>query len=708
MYQNIYIDVDVPSEYAPTVYVWDDKLGVRKFSYSEFSYAYKPDPSGEYVSLFGQRLKKVYRFNTEKELDLCESDLPKETRVLTDLYLDSDEPSEGHKVVIIDIEVDSVGGLPSVENADKTITSIALKDRATNEEYVFILDEEGLLEEDNCTYDGVVVFSCRTEEELLSSFLDTWETISPTIVTGWNISQFDIPYLWKRLSVVFGDDEANRLSSIGKVKFHERRRQYVIAGMSILDYLDLYKKFTYTEQPNYRLDTIAKIELGEGKLSYTGSLDELRLRDPKKYLAYNLQDERLVDRLDQKLKLIELVRGLCTIGHIPYEEYAWSSRWIEGALVTALHRKGIISPNKDPQAKEVMKQREEADEEGFTGAFVKAPAPGLYHWVFSLDLQSLYPSIVMSLNISPETKVGFVRNWNVERHLKQSIKEYIVEDLLGKRAVLTAKEFDSFMDEGKFTIASNGVLYRNDKVGILKEILDRWFQQRLEFKQRVKEAIKAQKTDEQEYWDRRQHIQKIFLNSLYGVLGLPIFRFYDIDNALAVTATGQDIIKTSAKLVNSTFAAQNDDDKKDYCIYIDTDSLYFSALDWKSSASTSNYLTLTISLAKQIEQKLNAFYTPMARKMFYVRGGHRFVIKGETIAESAIWVQKKRYALKKVYDLDTNQPVDKLIIKGLDVVRSSFPVAFRSFMREVIADILNGMSKEEVDRKILEFRKKLI
>jgi DNA polymerase elongation subunit (family B) len=700
IYQNIFIEQTTE---GPLVHLFDDQLGHRIFAYKDFDYAYKLDRHGSRTSLHGHRVKKVKRWKRDDPM-ILESDLPKETRILTDLYLDSDEPSKGHRSLVYDIEISSKGGLPRIDTADKEITAISLEDKTTGEEYSFVLDEDGQL--DDFDFENVIIMPCTSEEELLSSFLDTWEEINPTIITGWNIDYFDTPYLFRRIDNVLGHEEAIRLSPVGLIKFSERRRKWQIAGISALDYLDLYKKFTYTEQPNYRLGTIGTIEVGMGKVEYEGSLDRLKEEDPEKFLRYNLRDVRIVSALDKKMKLIELVRGICTIGHVPYEDYTMSSRWLEGALVTDLHRKGIVVPNRPPSAQEDMDNREDSGEKGFAGAYVKAPNPGLYDWVFSLDLQSLYPSIVMSLNISPETKVGKVLNWSTEGYVLKQVQSYEIEDEDGKVVSLPRKNFISFMTDAKLNISSNGILYRTDKVGLLSETLDRWFNERLEYKAKMKDAANSGNEEEQEYWSRRQHIQKIFLNSLYGVLGLPIFRFYDVDNALAVTATGQDVIKTSAKFVNNKYVGVTKKEK-DYCIYIDTDSLYFSSLDYFSDVPEGGIKKATIELARKMESELNEFYGPMAQRLFFIREGHRFVIKGETIAKSAFWVQKKRYALKKVYDLETDQDIDKVTVKGLDVVRSSFPTAFREFMKEVLTDILGHCQQDDLDKKILEFRRTL-
>ena len=701
MFQNIYIEKTFA---GLMVHLWDDQAGHSLLPYKDFDYAYKIDANGTIPSLLGQMTKKVKRWQRDDPL-IIESDLPKETRVLTDLYQDSDEPAQGHRIVVFDIEVDIETGLPDIFIADKAITSIAVEDKITGDEYVFILDEDGELDE----YENkdVIIFNAHSEEELLTDFLDIWEQINPTIITGWNIDYFDVPYLYRRLCEVLGEDEASRLSpEVGLIHYVDRKDKYQIAGVSALDYLDLYKKFTYQEQPNHRLDTIAKIELGEGKYEYEGTLADLKKDDIEGYLEYNLNDVRLVSKIDDKKKLLQLVIGVCTLGHVPYEEYASSSRWLEGALVVDLHRKGIVCPNKTPRAEAELKKKKKSGKKGFKGAYVKEPQSGRHEWVFSLDLQSLYPSIIMSLNISPETKVGKILKWNLKDYLASKTKEYTIEEIDGKKTTLSRAGLTQTVRDGKLTLSSNGILYRTDKIGIIPETLDRWFAERIEYQGKKKDAAAKGDTEQKEYWDMRQHIQKIFLNSVYGLLGLSIFRFYDLDNALAVTSTGIDVIKTSAKYVNSHFNKELGTKDEDYCIYIDTDSVYFSVKklgekklpDWKD---------LAITTARQMESELNTMYDQMAKSLFFVPGKHRLHIKGETISSVAFWVTKKRYAMKKVYDLESDSDIDEMGIKGLDVVRSSFPMAFRKFMKEILVDILDDASKDDLDAKILDFHSRL-
>lgn len=703
MYQNIFVE---DGEGRGTVHLWDDKNGYMTLPFSQFDYAYKPDRNGNKLSMTGVRLSKIksYKYDDPK---LFESDIPRETRVLTDLYLDDDNPSEGHTVIFFDIEVSMENGIPTIDNPNNEITAITLYDNVTKEYNVLVLDKlhPTKIKRENFTNGDRNVFFFEDELDLLYKFVDIYKTINPTIITGWNSDYFDVPYLYNRLKQQCGNAIANSLSPIGKLKYSKFRKKWIIAGVSSLDYLDLYKKFTYGQQPNYRLDTIGRIEVGMGKIEYEGSLDELFKNNLDKFIEYNIQDVRIIVELDKKMKLIELVRGICHVGHVQYEDYCFSSKFLEGTIITYLHRKGLVATNKPADGRKLMDERSESEEESFAGAYVKPPVPGLYDWVYSLDLQSLYPSIIMSLNISPETKVGFVTNWDIEKHRNGQIETYLVRSKENDEVIRIGKQnFQEFMDEMKYSISSNGVLYSNDKMGIIPEVLDKWFAERVEFKNLMKKYKNEGNFELAEFYDRRQHIQKIFLNSLYGVLGLPIFRFFDIDNALAVTASGQDVIKESASFVNKLYANRLKDDK-DHCIYIDTDSLYFSsAALLPPSADPKEF---TIKIARTIENKLNEYYNVMSKTLFFC-DKHRFYIKGESVAKTGVWIAKKRYAMNVVFDLESNLEVNnKMKVKGLDVVRSSFPPAFREFMNSVLKDILNGVTKDVMDSKVLEFRSNL-
>ena len=696
MYQNCYYQRE-----KNLVHIWDDKKGYFNFPYTR--YAYEKSARGEYETLYGDRVSKIYKFKKD-DVDLFESDVPETTRVLVDTYTDSDLPSEGHITLTYDIEVEMLSGLPDPEKAENECTSIALHDSATNQYWVLVMDKAGKLTEKKTEKAHVIPF--RTEEQMLLKYLDLYEYINPTIVTGWNIDYFDTPYLYNRIKRLLGQKTANRLSPISECFWSPYRKRYFIAGVSYLDYLALYKNFTYSELDSYRLDSIAMRELKRKKIEYDGNLDILFETDIEKFIEYNLVDVELVVELDNKLQFIDTARGICHAGHVPYEDFVYSSKYLEGALLTYLKRKNIVAPNKPADRQERMQALRDNNEEKFIGAYVKAPIVGKYDWIYDLDLTSLYPSIIMTINISPETKVGKIEDWDAQKFIKGEVDEYRVGD-----KYITKENLKKLLEESKYSIASNGVLYRTDKVGCIPDILDLWFNQRVEFRKLEKQYGDSGDKEKYAFYKKRQLVQKILLNSLYGVLGLPAFRFYDVDNATAVTTTGQTVIKSTADMANIKYNKELGTPDADSNIYIDTDSVFFSAVpllnhrysNWKDNDqdTIAGYVN---EIAGEMQDYLNNFYDILGKKVFNV-DKHRFQIKKEFVSKAGIWIAKKRYAQWIISD--NGVAVDKLDVKGLDVVRSSYPAAFRTFMSEVLIEILKGYTEEQLTNKIHDFKKNL-
>jgi len=678
-------------------------LGYRTFPYTR--YAYEKADRGEFQSIYGDRLTKVYKFKKD-DADLFESDVAETTRVLVDTYSDSDELSKGHVILTYDIEVEMESGLPDTQKAENGITSIALHDSATNEYYVLVLDKTGKMEEKKTKKALVLPF--RDERDLLAKYLELYEMINPSIVTGWNIDYFDTPYLYNRIKRLLGERQANRLSPIGECFWSPYRQRFFMAGVSYLDYISLYKNYNYGELPNYRLDTIGTIELGKGKIEYQGNLDQLFRDDIEKFIEYNLVDVEIVVELDKKLQFIDLCRGICHAGHVPYEDFVYSSKYLEGALLTYLRRRNLVAPNKPSDRRERMEALKERGDDKFIGAYVKDPIVGKYDWVYDLDLTSLYPSIIMTLNISPESKVGKINNWDANKFIKGEVDTYTIGD-----DTITKENLRKYLDDSKFSVSSNGVLYRTDSVGCIPGILDLWFQQRVEYKNEMKKYGKAGNKAKYAFFHKRQLVQKILLNSLYGVLGLPAFRFYDIDNAEAVTTTGQTVIKSTADMGNIKYNKELGEKDLDSNIYIDTDSVFFSAVplmdkrypNWKEQDqdTIAGYVNV---IAEEMQDYLNDFYNILSKKIFNVdKDKHRLEIKKEYVAKAGLWIAKKRYAQWIISD--NGVPVDKLDVKGLDVKRSSFPKAFQEIMSDVLISILRGQTEEEITEKVLTFKKSM-
>lgn len=689
MYQAIYCD-----RKTGMIHLWDDEHSYTSFK--DQPYAYKKSRNGKYKSIFGDSLERITRFNP-RDPSLFLSDVPSDTRVLIDAYGDSDEVSINHRKTYLDIEVDSEGGYPNIEDPVKEVTAIALFDEANDTYYCFVLDKDGIVQ--NETKENTIILSYLNEQDLLISFLEKWNKVNPTIVSGWNIDGFDFPYLHARLLRVLGEEAANGLSPINICYFNKYKNKMCIAGVNALDYLLLYKKYSGKNLTNYRLDTVAKEELKIGKIEFDGSLNNLMKTDIKKFIEYNLHDIILVKKMNDQLQFIELAMSICHVCHVGYEEFGTSSKFLEGALLTYLRRKKLIAPNKKLNA-EVNGDRDDNlnDDVGFEGAYVKDPVPGRYDWVCSADINSLYPSVIMSLNISPETKVGVIKEWDSEKLVKKSGDKIAFDN-----EIYTYEDFEKIIVDNNLSVSANGIVYNQNKLGCVPDILKTWFSERVEYKNKMKDASTRKDKEQYVFWKRRQHVQKILLNSLYGVLGLSTFRFYDLDNASAVTLTGQEIIKTSAKYVNGKFNKRCNTKDKDYVIYIDTDSLYLDVKSLADHEKIEDIKPFAIKTIGTVADELNDFYKVMMVRMFNSTD-NRIKIAADVVAKSAFWVVKKRYAMLKVYNMEESKDMLDIEIKGLDVVRSSYPKKFRDFMKGILTDILEGVPNKEVNAKIVAFK----
>jgi len=696
LYQNIFYDRRLNK-----MHVWDDKFGHQTFRYKK--YAYTKNRGGTFISLYGDRLKRITKWEKGQQ-ELFESDVNPEIRVLVDNYTDSDEVSNDHRTMIFDIEVEVTDGFPDVVKADNVITAIGFNDPQTDEYFCYVLDTNDKLKlgESRTTVNGnETIVSYHDEYDLINAFFMKYMKIKPTILTGWNVEFFDVPYLYNRACHIVGKNVANCLSPIQNVHWSDFANRYKIAGVSILDYLALYRKFTFSQRPSYRLDAIGDFEVGEKKVAYEGTLNDLYENDLDKFVEYNLQDVKLVKKLDEKLDFIEIARGIAHLGHCPYEDVFMSSRYLEGAILVYLKKKQIVAPNK-PKRPKVL------SDDKFVGAYVQDPQKGKHNWVYDLDITSMYPSCIMSLNISPETKIGRVVGWNPEEFLNNTNKKtYTIVQEKKEIGRFTETELQKFLDNKAISIASNGVMYRSDKDGLLPALLRKWFDERVEYRKLSKKFYEQGDKEKSDYFDRRQYLQKIVLNSLYGVLGLASFRFYDLDNAEAVTKTGQSLIKFTKKIANS-FYNKELGDTKDHCIYIDTDSVFYSAtpivkkrfpnLNIRDEDKMSKAI---LEIASEVQLYLNDGYDYFAKK-FCNLDKHRFDIKQEVIAKSGLFVTKKRYGLKIIND--NGKKVNKMMVKGLDTVRSSFPTAMRDMLSKLLEDILMDVPKDKLDKFIINFK----
>ena len=382
-----------------------------------------------------------------------------------------------------------------------------------------------------------------------------------------------------------------------------------------------------------------------------------------------------------------------------YQKIYVQSQILEGAVLTYLRQLNIVAPNKNYNIQKDAK---------YSGAYVMDPNPGRYEWVYDLDLTSLYPSIIMSLNISPETKHAVIVDWDYDDFHNNVDRSFTLNmSKKSKYEKVNTAELKEYIKINKYSISANGVLYRTDKKGLIPAILERWFDERVEYKNKMKKYAKEGDSEKKNYYFERQWVTKILLNSMYGVLGSPTFRWFDLDNAEAITLSGQQLIKNTAKIVDHYYNKELGTKEK-YCIYTDTDSVFFSALPLikhrypNMDTTDSKLMTERIlEITPEVQNHINDTYNMYAKK-FHNIDNHLFDIKQETIARSGIWIAKKRYAQWII----NNEGIDvnKLDVKGIDVVRSNFPEAFRKLMKDVLMGILQHKSNSEINDIILDFR----
>jgi len=702
MFQNIFAEYKQNSREI-VIHLWDDKKGYITFPFKK--YAYRKDPSGTTFSLFGDKVKKIYHWKKEETPLLYESDINPERRTLVDMFYETDDLSEGHTEIFLDLEMDITKGFPDWRNPISEITSYTIYDRVTDTYYSGIVDKLGKFTLES--YDNFEIKVFQTEQELLLHLIDLIRFCNPSIISGWNSTYFDIPYLYNRCCAIVGQDVASRLSPIGVVYYNKRQRHFRIAGVSQLDYLELYKKFSIGERSSYKLDNIGDLEVGTKKVEFEGTLLDLYENDINKYLQYNINDVVILKKLDDKLKYIEIARAVCHKGHVPYEMVFTTSAVLDGALLTFLKRRGVVAPPKkfyeDIQAFEAANR--------IKGAYVKQPQSGAYKWIYDIDATSMYPNNIMSLNISPETKIGKVQGWDVHEYIKKEPKTYTIEDGDGKSIKqVDNEELKQFLQHYKCSISPNGILYRTDVQGLIPSILEEWFDERAEYKALRKKYRESGDEELASQFDIRQYVQKILLNSFYGVLGTPVFRFYDPDNGSAVTSTGREMIKFAEKLGNEYYANILGVEE-DYCKYIDTDSLFFSAEPLIKKlypdidiSNRKEMIKKTISVCQDFQKHINKKLDSYAKE-FLNLDKHRFEFKQEVVAEGGFFITKKRYALWIVNDEGID--VDKLLVKGIDVVRSNFPPGFKNLLSDVLKKILASTPKDEIDQTVLEFKSKL-
>jgi DNA polymerase elongation subunit (family B) len=713
MYQAIYYD---RSTY--TFNLRDDKTGWSEFKYSRPRF--KIDPNGEYPTLDGKRANAVTKYDW-KDNSLYESDLDANTAVLIDKYRDSDDAPEWQNIVYFDIECEIAGALTPelIKRAPTKITSIAVYDNTTKKYYCLILDEKKQLQTINEASRAIIPFP--HEHDLLHAFLNLWEQLDPTIITGWNSAYFDVPFLYYRIENQLGTNEANRLSPLKKVKFAQYMNDapVTLAGVNHLDYMLLFKKYNAKQEPSYRLGDIGEKYAKLSKIEYEGNLDRLFTEDINKFIEYNIRDVEILIELEKRFKFIELTIAICHLCHVPYEQIYLSTALNDGAILTYLKRQGIVSPNKPTTTRPALYDIKEE----YAGGYLKDPVPGLYEWVIDLDFTSLYPSIIRSLNIGIETYVGRIVNndkydnqWTLG-DLKRMNPEQLItierlkDDKTTNQSQATIGQIIKFIEDGDILVAASGAMFRTDRSSVVCDVLTDWFNKRVEYKNLMKKAYKAGDDVKGEFYNRRQHAYKIKLNDVYGCYAINGWRYTDGHKLIskAITLTGQRVTQESIKFVNKWMNKELGTTDKDYVVTSDTDSLFIECKDlvlqrYPDTKTKDEYIKAVLEIATEIQKEANDNINLFTREYFNVKERpHYFELKQEVVIERGYFAGKRRYAMYIVNKEGVT--VDEMVMMGLDLMKSNMTPMYRKFGEELLKQIMFGAPKSDIDKRILDFKK---
>lgn len=662
-------------EYSPTLYVPNNKKSKYRTLDGKYVRAIKPGTPND--------CKEFY--NNYKDVDGFEiygmdnyifqfiSDNYPEEQIKYDTSV--------MKIYIIDIEVCAENGFPNPNDCIEELLTITLQDFNTKKITTF-----GVKPYHN-TRDDVEYILCKDEKDLCLKFLDFWEADYPDIISGWNCRAYDVPYIVGRFNKILGDDETKRLSP-WRVVFHKELITktgpiivYDLLGIANLDYIEIYKKFTYTTQESYALNHIGEVELREKKLDHSEyeTFKDFYTNDWNKFVNYNIQDTVLVGKLEEKLKLLKLCIMMAYNAKVNYADVFFQVRLWDAIVYNYLKSKNIVIPPKNIVDKD----------EKFDGAYVKEPVPGIYDWVVSFDLASLYPSLIIMFNVSPETIVDIKHpNASVNTILNQTMTPELYPD---------------------YAIAANGCMYRKDMLGIFPKLIAEMFSKRKFYKKKMLEAQQQyEKTPTKELdneiseWSSFQQNIKINLNSLYGALGNPGFRYYRLDNAVAVTSSGQTVIKWIEKKLNGYLNKLVGTVDKDYCIGLDTDSNFLNMgplvnkvfnnklpekekiVDFLDKACATKFQEFLDKSFQELADYTNAFENTL-------------YMKRETISDRGIWTAKKRYILNVWDNEGVRYEKPKIKIKGLEAVQSSTPSICRKMLKDAVPILMTGTEDDMIE-----------
>jgi DNA polymerase elongation subunit (family B) len=709
---------------------------------------YYDDPKGKYRTMYGT---PVSRFSTthskeyHKELRiqsgkrLWESDINPIFRCLEKHYLGANSPKLQTAFFDIEVDFDPVRGFSKPADPFNAITAITVYFDWLDKTVTLATPPKSMSWEtaqeiadrfDNC-------FLFERETDLLGAFLDLIEDAD--VLSGWNSEGFDIPYMVMRTKRVLSKDDCRRFCLWGQYpkertfeRFGAENLTFDLIGRVHLDYMQLYRKYTYEERHSYSLDAIGEHELDERKVAYEGTLDQLYNKDFEKFIDYNRQDALLVAKLDKKLRFLDLANELAHDNTVLLQTTMGAVAVTEQAIINEAHQLGLIVPNR--------KGRDDQGDTQAAGAYVAFPKRGMHDWVGAIDINSLYPSAIRALNMGPETIVGQLRPIMTDRYIQDKMAagssfadawenmfgslEYtaVMECQAGTEITIDWEDGSStlhsaaeiwriiFDSNQPWTLSANGTIFTYEKKGVVPGLLERWYAERKEMQAKKKEA---ETPEDKAFWDKRQLVKKINLNSLYGAILNPGCRFFDKRIGQSTTLTGRIIARHMDAYINECIMG-NYDHVGESIIYGDTDSCYFTAwpairdevaagrMEWNKDTCVQLYDT--------IADQVNASFPAFMERACHCPRSMGSLIKGgrELVAEKGLYIKKKRYAVL-IYDLegarlDTHGKPGKVKAMGLDLKRSDTPKVVQDFLSELLTDVLTGCKKEHVYDKVREFK----
>jgi len=733
--------------------VVERKDGKRHFHEYQAKYTfYYKDERGKYKSVYGDPLTRIVCKNTKdfrkevainKNKELFESDINPIFQCLSENYLNQDAPKLNIAFFDIETDFDPERGFADPSDPFMPITSISVYLQWMETMVCLAVPPKTLtMEQAKKELEGIEnVMLFEREGDMIDTFLTLIEDAD--ILSGWNSEGYDIPYTVNRTSRVLSKDDTRRFCLWGQLpkkreyeKYGKQAETFDLVGRVHLDSLELYRKYTYEERHSYRLDAIGEIEVGENKVPYEGTLDQLYNNDFRKFIEYNIQDTALLDKLDKKLRFIDLSNELAHANTVLLQTTMGAVAVTEQAIVNEAHNRGLQVPNRP---------RRDDENTQAAGAYVAFPKKGLHKWIGSMDLNSLYPSVIRALNMAPETIIGQIRPEISEARVHEdmtlkkksfagswegrfSTEEYeavmeqkrdvalTVDWENGTSDVLSGAELYKLIFDSNqpWMLSSNGTIFTTEFEGVIPGLLKRWYAERKELQGMLKKAKDAGNETEIAFWDKRQLVKKINLNSLYGAILNPGCRFFDKRIGQSTTLTGRTIVKHMSAEVNKVITGEYDHVGK-AIIYGDTDSVYFSAYPVLKDDIDEGKIPFdkdtVVTLYDQVCEAANTTFSDFMGEAFHCPKSRAEVIAAgrEIVAQSGLYITKKRYAAL-VYDnegfrTDTDGKPGKVKAMGLDLRRSDTPVFMQEFLSEILLMVLTDVPQEEVLERITVFRK---